>query len=254
MGVHEAKKGLSGADDGGVWVLTLPRLVPASLLSGQIEVWTLRRGPETQSSQGEKLFSEGFFQKHHPKKTSPVGPVKGQGHKGSGVSKAGKAMELKEAKRAWAKQMRDRNNEARAAQGQAPKALRDTRAKRKRLKTKQLRMFSRGLQKNERGTWFQDLWSRSDLFIGEGPYRDRFNEPFPPFIPVCVNFFFRYVIELDRGNSAKPASRESFYDRQGYTLIRVRSGSLDDFYRAEAKIREIRATRPLPAEDLATLV
>lgn len=87
------------------------------------------------------------------------------------------------------------------------------------------------------------------MHIQEGPKRDRFNEPFQFYIPDCVNFFYRYVIEVDDPSHRQPKQKERdrkkdrFYKEGGYQVIRIPSHDYSAFTRAKELVMTIRRTK-----------
>lgn len=114
-----------------------------------------------------------------------------------------------------------------------------------------LRRRAVGLQKQKHlsDVWFQDLWRESGMEIPYGPRRDRYNEPFSPYIVDCISFFYRYVIESDGPSHDKSyqilsdRKRDSFFRQNGFEILRIKSHDHSSFLVAKERISEIRRIR-----------
>ncbi len=123
--------------------------------------------------------------------------------------------------------------------------------RKKRSFRKLLQIRAKGLQSQKKisDVWFQNLWVESGMHIAEGPKRDRFNEPFIFYIPDCVNFFYRYVIEVDDPSHRAPKRRatdrkkDRFYAQSGYTVFRIKSHDYNGFIGVKESIRIIRRVK-----------
>ena len=97
--------------------------------------------------------------------------------------------------------------------------------------------------------WFMNLWIKYGMFIESGPRRDRFNESFQFYIPDMVNFYYRYVVEVDGSihNTGKQKKidkkKDVFYKKSGYRVFRIHPGDLAAFMVLKKEIQQIRSLK-----------